>query len=188
MAGGLARLYPAGNSALFESIRANGLVISELPPSREPTKWRFLQRNRLIAAMSMATVVVEAGWRSGSISTANHAAILGRPVAAVPGSITSQASRGTNQLIRDRKAELIGSADDLLELIQAIHVPEEKSSKELGPRETRLLDALSVRAKTLERLCADTGMSIREVSSAISSLQLVGLVKSDIEGWRKSNA
>lgn len=188
MAGGLARLYPAGNSALFESIRANGLVISELPPSREPTKWRFLQRNRLIAAISRATVVVEAGWRSGSISTANHAAILGRPVAAVPGAITAQASRGTNQLIRDRKAELIGSADDLLELLQAIHVPEARSSKELGPSETRLFDALSVRAKPLERLCADSGMSIREVSEAISSLQLAGLVKSDIAGWRKSNA
>jgi len=188
MAGGLARLYPAANAALFREIQSEGLVISEMPPSREPTKWRFLQRNRLIAAMSKATVVVEAGWRSGSISTANHAAILGRPVAAVPGAITSQTSRGTNQLIRDRKAELIGSAEDLLELISSLHVTSKRPLTELGPNEIRLLDALSLRAKSIERLCVETGMSIREVSSAMTLLQIAGLVRSELSGWRKSNA
>lgn len=78
MAGGLDRLYPSGNRELFKSIEDNGLILSEMPPGAEPTKWRFLQRNRLIAALGQATVVVEANPRSGAVSTANRAIELDR--------------------------------------------------------------------------------------------------------------
>lgn len=89
MAGGLERTYPVGHVDLVERIARTGLVIAEMPCGTVPTKHRFLQRNRLIAALSDATVVVEAGWRSGAINTAGHAQQLGRPLGVVPGPITS---------------------------------------------------------------------------------------------------
>lgn len=89
LAGGVDRAYPSGHQQLFGRIRDSGAVISEVPCGTAPTKWRFLARNRLIAAMGAATVVVEAGWRSGSLNTAGHAAALGRPLGAVPGPVTS---------------------------------------------------------------------------------------------------
>jgi len=89
LAGGVDRFYPSGHDALLTRIAADGAVLSELPCGAAPTKWRFLQRNRLIAASSLATVVLEAGWRSGSLNTAGHAAALGRPLGAVPGPVTS---------------------------------------------------------------------------------------------------
>jgi DNA processing protein len=116
LAAGVDRPYPAGHAELINRIVAGGAVISEVPPGSTPTKWRFLARNRLIAAFSSATVVVEAGWRSGSISTAGHARALGRPLGAVPGPITSAASAGCHRLIREG-ATLITSADDVLELL-----------------------------------------------------------------------
>lgn len=104
MAGGLDRKYPKSNFALFKRIKQRGALISELPPGVAPTRWRFLQRNRLIAALSPTTVVVEAGIRSGSIRTANNALELDRELLSVPGSIFSNTSLGTNGLIADNKA------------------------------------------------------------------------------------
>ena len=104
MAGGLDRKYPKANFSLFTRIRARGALISELPPGVAPTRWRFLQRNRLIAALTPTTVVIEAGLRSGSIRTANNALELDRELLAVPGSILSGTSLGANALIAESKA------------------------------------------------------------------------------------
>lgn len=108
LAGGLDRLYPSGNGQLFKSIVASGgLLVSENPPGIVPSKYRFLQRNRLIGAMSSVTVVVEAGVRSGSLHVAFWAGQIGRPVAAVPGPVTSVSSHGTNELLRHGTSELL---------------------------------------------------------------------------------
>jgi DNA processing protein len=104
MAGGLDRKYPRENFPLFRSIQSSGAVISEMPPGVAPSRWRFLQRNRLIAALSPTTVVVEAGIRSGSIRTANNALELDRELLAIPGSILSSTSAGTNNLILENRA------------------------------------------------------------------------------------
>jgi DNA processing protein len=104
MAGGLDRKYPKANFPLFTRIRERGAVLSELPPGVAPTRWRFLQRNRLIAALTPTTVLIEAGIQSGSIRTANNALELDRELLAVPGSILSGTSAGTNGLIADSKA------------------------------------------------------------------------------------
>ena len=104
MAGGMDRKYPKANLALFNRIREHGALVSELPPGVAPTRWRFLQRNRLIAALTPTTVVIEAGIRSGSIRTANNSLELDRELLAVPGSILSGTSLGTNALIADNKA------------------------------------------------------------------------------------
>jgi DNA processing protein len=117
LAGGLDRFYPSGHEQLIARIADRGVVIAEVPPGTTPTKWRFLLRNRLIAAVSGATVVVEAGWRSGSLNTAGHAATLGRPLGAVPGPITSAASAGCHRLLREYTATCVTTADEIAELV-----------------------------------------------------------------------
>lgn len=115
LAGGVDRFYPTGHESLLQRIATSGAVVSEVPPGSAPTKWRFLERNRLIAANSEATLVVEAGFRSGSLNTVGHANKLGRPVWAVPGPITSAASAGCHQIIKDRRAKLAASPQDIFD-------------------------------------------------------------------------
>jgi DNA processing protein len=107
MAGGMDRKYPSANFKLFKQVIDQGVLLSEMPPGVAPTRWRFLQRNRLIAALTPITVVVEAGIRSGSIRTANNALELSRELYAVPGSVLSGTSLGTNGLIADNKAQIL---------------------------------------------------------------------------------
>ena len=116
-ANGLHRLYPSKNQFLFEKIIKNGLMISEYPPGRNPTKNYFLDRNRIIAALSKSTMVVEAAEISGALSTVRHALRMQRLVLAVPGSIHSKSSVGTNELIRNREAESVTNLQQVLELI-----------------------------------------------------------------------
>lgn len=123
LAGGADRLYPAGNRELLERTIATGAVVSESACGTAPTRWRFLQRNRLIAALSNATIVVEAGARSGAMNTANHALTLGRALGAVPGPITSSTSVGCHQLIQAGTASLIAGAADALSLCASAAEP-----------------------------------------------------------------
>lgn len=117
LAGGLARYYPAGNRELFDRIAGHGLLASEVPPSAPPTRWRFLARSRLLAALSGATVVVEAGARSGALHTAAHADELGREVGAVPGPITSAASVGCHRLLQEGIASVVATAQDISRML-----------------------------------------------------------------------
>lgn len=117
MAGGLQRYYPVGHNELLTRISQKGLVVSAVPFSCAPTRFRFLARNAIISALSRAVIVVEAGGRSGSLSTANHAVTQGRPVGAVPGPLTSAASVGTNLIIKDGRAKLVTSAEDVENLL-----------------------------------------------------------------------
>lgn len=117
LAGGADRAYPQGHSELLNRIVQTGAVVSEVPPGSTPTKWRFLQRNRLIAAATEATVVVEAGFRSGSLNTAGHAQGLGRALGAVPGPVTSVASAGCHRLLREFGATCITGTDDVMQLL-----------------------------------------------------------------------
>jgi len=119
-ASGLDSLYPAGNQRLFEEILENGAIISEYLPGVVARPHRFLVRNRLIAALSKATLVVEAAFRSGSLRTARDAAELARPVMAIPGPITSPTSEGCHRLIGERSAELVTSIADAHELITSL--------------------------------------------------------------------
>ncbi|QZY51321.1 DNA-protecting protein DprA [Leucobacter tenebrionis] len=113
MVGGLDRLYPSGNRELLARVGDLGLLASEMPPGSAPTKWRFLARNRILGALSGATVVVEAGYRSSSLNVAARAAQLGRPVGAVPGPVTSVSSAGTHRLLRQGVASLVTDAADI---------------------------------------------------------------------------
>jgi DNA processing protein len=114
LACGVDRPYPAGHAGLLDAVATSGLVISEWPPGRNATRLRFLSRNRLIAAISNATVIVEAGSRRGSLNTARHVTGLRRPLMAIPGPVTSEQSAGTNALIRDGRARLVTDPEDVL--------------------------------------------------------------------------
>ena len=120
LAGGLDRLYPAGHTDLLTRISRQGLLLSEVPPGAAPTKWRFLQRGRLLAALSGAVIVAEAGYRSGTLHTAARAVELGRPVGAIPGPVTSPASAGCHRLMRDGIASVITGYDDIRELLHTV--------------------------------------------------------------------
>ena len=191
LAGGVDRLYPSGNQQLFDAIIGAGAVVSELPPGASPTKWRFLQRNRLIAAMSNATLVVEAGKRSGSISTANHATELGRPVGAIPGPITASTSHGCNRLIQSGQAELVQDDNDLLNLLgihSQLSIPEVDSIDTLGPLEIRLLDALTLKPTDPAKVAAKAGLTMVEASVAFTQLNLVQMAVSGESGWMRSRS
>lgn len=120
LGGGVDRTYPAGHVMLGAQIAgsAGSALVSQVAPGAAPTKWRFLQRNATLAAGTQATVVVEAGWRSGTLHAAGHAAALGRGLGAVPGSITSATSAGCHRLLRERSAIAITSGADALELLE----------------------------------------------------------------------
>jgi len=116
LAGGVDVAYPQSNALLFQRIAETGAIVSESPPGAVPMRHRFLIRNRIIAGLAIGTVVVEAQLRSGAIATASHATAIGRDVMALPGPVTSAASAGCHQLIRDG-AVLITSAADVFELV-----------------------------------------------------------------------
>jgi len=120
IASGIDTPYPSGNSRLFDEICENGAIISEVVPGVPALPHRFLTRNRIIAALSQSTLVVEAAFRSGSLRTARDAAQLLRPVMAIPGPINSPSSEGCHRLIGERAAELVTSVADACELISAL--------------------------------------------------------------------
>lgn len=184
LAGGADRAYPAGHANLIDDIATHGVVLSEVACGSAPTKWRFLQRNRLIAALASATVVVEAGWRSGSLNTAGHAATLSRPLGAVPGPITSATSAGTHRLIREYGAECITSADDVRELL-GLSGAQQAPDGGYTDDATRVKDAMSTRAwRDTDAIARRAGMSADAVGSILGLLHLEGAVESGVEGWR----
>ena len=204
LAGGVDRFYPAGHDALLSRIVESGAVVSELPPGSPPTKWRFLQRNRLIAAAGLATIVLEAGWRSGSLNTAGHANTLGRPVGAVPGPVTSAASAGCHRLLREQLAQCVTNADEMAELAPLADdggpgtassaVPAsgpsasamEASASEPGPTLIRLADAMSTRAPRVPAdIAARAGLTVAEVHGHLGELELAGEVAERESGWIK---
>jgi len=183
LAGGVDRPYPSGHAPLFERIQASGALVSEVACGTAPTKWRFLARNRLISALSAATVVVEAGQRSGSLNTAGHAAALGRPLGAVPGPITSTASAGCHRLLRDYDARCITSVADVRELLGIVTVAPATTAED--PDMVRLADALNVRTpRSSTQLAQRSGLSPERVEALLGILELDGSAVRSEHGWR----
>jgi len=186
LAGGLDRFYPSGHEQLLARIVDRGVVLSEVPPGTTPTKWRFLLRNRLIAALANATVVVEAGWRSGSLNTAGHAGTLGRPLGAVPGPVTSAASSGCHRLLREYAAVCVTNADEIAELagVGTGHPPGDATSGDLSAARLRVLDAVHARTpRRMERVAALAGLATDRVRAELGLLELEGFVIEKPSGW-----
>ncbi|MGO2664186.1 DNA-processing protein DprA [Mycetocola reblochoni] len=140
LAGGLDRPYPAGHTELLGRVADDGLLVSELPPGAAPTKWRFLQRGRLLAALSGTVIIAEAGYRSGSLYTAARAMELGRPVGAIPGPLTSAASAGCHRLLRDELGSIITGYDDIRELLHSVRDGAHRAVRERAGLEDNPLD------------------------------------------------
>jgi DNA processing protein len=193
LAGGVERPYPEAHRGLLERIVATGAVVSEVPPGCAPTRWRFLKRNRLIAAMTRGTVVVEAGLRSGSRSTAREATKLARVVAAVPGPVTSMVSAGCHELIRRGEAELVTDADEVAELLgdlgsdlAPVKRGEERPEDGLVGDESVVWSALPVRSAIgAASLALGTALAERDVLACLGRLELRGLARRDGDGWRR---
>lgn len=202
LAGGADRLYPSGHEQLFRQIIDRGAVVSEAPPGTAPTRWRFLQRNRNIASLANATVVVEAGVRSGSLNTAHHALTLGRPLGAVPGPITSSASRGCHGLLRDAGAVCVTSVDDVCALaslddavvgvLPEVAGADARRGGPLGggtdasrrPQQTRILDVLNTRKPlAVAEIARLAGMEPAAVMAVIGDLDAEGSAESRSGGW-----
>lgn len=181
VAGGADRPYPRAHESLLERISAAGVVCSEMVPGSAPTRWRFLQRNRLIACISQAILVTEAGVRSGSLNTAGHASQLGRPIAAVPGPITSAASAGCHKLVRDYDAVLVTNAQEVCELIgiddsSALFTCDEEDRERAWVR--RVCDALPLRGfRELTSIARLAGLGIDETRGMLAELELLGQVR-----------
>lgn len=196
MAGGLDRFYPAGNDELLREIAANGVVIAEVPPGSAPTRWRFLLRNRLIAALCDVTVVVEARWRSGALTTARRAAEMGREVGAVPGSVFSANSAGCHRLIAEGAASIVTRPEDVVDMAGGIdHRPDPVASTGtrahdgLDVQDLLLYDALPARSATSpDNLCRVAGLGIGAVLGGLSRLQQRGLAVRSGAGWRRDGA
>lgn len=201
MAGGLDRFYPAGNDELLRRVEGNGLLFAEVPPGTAPTRWRFLQRNRLLAALCGATLVVEARWRSGALTTARRASELGRDVGAVPGSVFSANSAGCHRLLREGSATPITDAAEAVELLgmtadvaakgdpaggTITPAGETRPHDGLDIQDLLLMDALPIRQSAApDKLATVSGLGIGAVLGGLSRLQARGLAVSDADGWRR---
>lgn len=196
MAGGVDRFYPSGNEDLLRAVCNQGAVLAEVPPGSAPTRYRFLQRNRLIAALSAVTVVVEARWRSGALNTAHHAESLGRAVGAVPGSVHSANSAGCHRLLRDGGAVCVTDAAEIAELASpsGTALPEQRQASAqvqdgLTLEDLILLDALPLRSTTsVEKLAAVAGLGQESVRAGLGRLGLLGLAVSERGGWKRGKA
>ncbi len=195
LACGVDRPYPTGHSTLFDRVLQDGLLVSEWPPGCAPLRHRFLVRNRLIAALTRGTVVVEAAARSGAQATAHRARSLGKVLMAVPGPVTSAMSVGCHQLLRsagDVPAVLVTTAAEVVEavgdlgadLVEPAAAPG-TARDDLSDVARRVLDACPVRAGVPpERLATIAGCSTLDVLRVLPALELSGLVEWAGTGWR----
>ena len=194
LASGVDRPYPVAHTTLLRRIAETGAVVSEVAPGCAPLKSRFLHRNRLIAAMTRGTVVVEAGLRSGSRNTVTHATDLCRPVGAVPGPVTSMASAGCHQEVRDGRAELVTSAAEVIDLVGDIGADAVMPARgpvaqtdSLGPHDAAVYEALPYRDSLgLDGLAALTTLAPLAVRSALARLEQAGLAVSRDGEWKKA--
>jgi DNA processing protein len=184
--------YPMAHTDLFAAVRRKGLIVSECAPGVRPTRLRFLVRNRVIAALSRGTLVVEAALRSGALSTAGHAIAVCRPVGAVPGPVTSQTSAGVHQLIRQGKAVCVTSSEEVIELFGDLG--DDLAPRPRGPvlprdalddETRRVLEAMPGRgAIGPAAVAVAAGVDLTTALSCLGGLAALGFVERVARGWR----
>ncbi len=192
LASGLSYGYPKGHHELFAAIAGQGVVVSEWPPDRAPTRPGFLVRNRVIAALSCGTVVVEAALRSGALSTARHARDLCRPLMAVPGPVTSDLSEGCHEIIREWGAVCVTRARDVIEHVSP--VGEGLAARRRGPAyprdsldpvSTAVLEAVPARAGGgPAAIAVAAGVGLDTAIRCLGALAAAGFVERCANGWR----
>ncbi len=196
LACGVDRPYPVAHASMFERIAETGLVVSEWPPGSDPHRFRFLVRNRVIAALTRGTVMVEANARSGARQTLGRAAHLGRSIMVVPGPVTSAMSVGCHQAQRQLSARLVTSYADVLEEVGRIGddlapIPRgpETDFDALPPEIARVLDGVPLSGGAdAAAVAADAGVPLREALRALPFLRDQGFVEETAQGWRARHA
>ncbi|MGH3446297.1 MAG: DNA-processing protein DprA [Nocardioidaceae bacterium] len=192
LASGIDRLYPSAHSGLLKEIAESGLLVSEAAPGCVPTRSRFLVRNRLIAALSLGTVVVEAALRSGALNTARWSRELDRGVMGVPGPVTSETSAGVHELLRQPGSLLVTDGDEVVEHISPLGrgLAPVKTGP-VGPRDhldarsRQVLEAVPTSSPAAsESIARVAGLAHDDVLSRLSALRRLGLVASTPAGWR----
>ncbi len=186
--------YPRGHATLLRRVVDDGLVLSEVPPGSAPSRIRFLVRNRLIAALSRGTVVVEAAVRSGALNTARWAEQLLRPVMGVPGPVTSAMSAGVHQLVRDGMACLVTDGDEVLETVSEmgehlapVRTGETRPRDHLDDLTMRVLEAVpAVHPVGTDRIAGAAGLPLHEVQVKLGQLLLQDFVEQCGQRWRLS--
>ncbi|WP_137148076.1 DNA-processing protein DprA [Mycolicibacterium sp. CR10] len=191
LAAGIDVPYPAGHSALLHRIGRSGLLVSEYPPGVRPTRRQFLARNRLVAALAGATVVVEAGVRSGAANTAAWAKALGRQVCAVPGPVTSASSVGCHVLIAENDAALVTRAADIVERVGDMGELAPDMTRpttgldDLSDEELTVYESLPGRgARTIDEIAVTAGLPATDIIGPLAMLDVRGLV-TQVDGcWK----
>jgi DNA processing protein len=176
---GLDMVYPAENLKLAQQIMEQGALVSDYPLGVRPKAENFPPRNRIISGLSLGVLVTEAGEGSGALLTANLALEQNREVFAIPGSILSPASRGTNRLIQDG-AKLVRDAQDILEELNLTMVPQQLEMKETIPSneiEAQLLSYISFEPTHIDEICRESHLPISLVSSTLAMMELKGMVR-----------
>ncbi len=194
LACGVDRAYPTAHRDLLRHLKETGAVVSELPVGCAPTRVRFLGRNRLIAALSQGTVVVEAAVRSGALNTAGWAMRLNRPVMGVPGPVTSAPSEGVHELVRTGGATLVTRAAHVLELVSpmGVHLSEQVRDEptardRLPPTDLRVLEAVPlVQPAGAGGIARAAGLSVATVVESLVRLRQLGWVVGSAGRWRRS--
>ncbi len=194
LACGVDQVYPSSHARLLAAVAECGLLVSEYPPGTAVTKYRFLERNRLIAGLSEAVLVVEAGWRSGARNTAMWARRLGRPALAVPGPVTSALSTGCHQMIRDGQARLVTRASEVIDEAAPMCLPVTGESGPHRPTDALAGDMLrvyeafpAIGSRGATELAETSGVPVESVCSAIPALVDAGFVGTDERGWYRKH-
>ena len=193
LAGGVDVPYPRSHADLLARIRDSGVLISEAPLGGAAMRHRFLTRNRIIAALSRGTVLVEAALRSGGRSTVREASTLNRVVMAFPGPVTSPMSAGCHAVLRDETAHLVTSPREVLSLVEGRLTSDAPGNPDgdeaLGWRERRVLDAVPARRPApLVSIAQLAGLGLAEAMTALGTLDALGLVQRAGEGWARRAA
>lgn len=177
---GIDVIYPRENKSLYAQIAENGAVVSEFLPKTDPNPGHFPRRNRIIAGLSRAVVVIEAGEKSGALLTADMALVYGRELFALPGMVSSRMSSGTHELLKSG-ANILTSVDDIFSVLPELKndyiAPRKPVVEDLTEGERRILERLSSSPIQLDTLVRECGLSIGDAASFLLSLELRGLVK-----------
>lgn len=172
-------IYPPEHRKLAEAISENGAVISDYPLGTQPEGINFPPRNRIISGLSLATIVVEAGERSGALITADFAVEQGRDVFAVPGNVLSPASRGTNRLIQNGAYAMV-SPQDVLDVLNLTEIESIKTARQVLPAdktEAQILQVMDFEPMHIDEICNEVSLPVEKVSAALTMMELKGLVQ-----------
>lgn len=178
---GFNHMTPRSNKNLAEKIKETGTILTEYEESIRPTEWTFPERNRIIAGMSFATLVIEAPERSGALITARFALEYGREIFAVPGNINQETSKGTNKLIKDGAAGAVTQPEDIFEALKLEFTPMSKNVGEapttfFSPEEKTIYKMLKKAPHTIDELILESSLSAATISQNLSLLELKGFV------------